>query len=130
MLTRQELRQISRSRLRDAEVLFNGQRYDGAIYMCGYAVELALKARICVTLKWTEFPATAGEFKDLQSLRTHNFEVLLRLSGRQDVRRTHIADWSVVGQWGPDIRYRPPGITVRDDAKVMIEATRRLLKVL
>jgi HEPN domain-containing protein len=58
MIARDELRRIAWGRLRDAELLLNGGRYDGAAYLCGYAVELTLKARICRTLKWAGFPST------------------------------------------------------------------------
>jgi hypothetical protein len=34
------------------------ERFDGAFYLSGYAVELALKARICRTLKWRATPST------------------------------------------------------------------------
>ncbi len=30
-----------------AQVLLRAKRFDGAFYLCGYSVELALKARIC-----------------------------------------------------------------------------------
>ncbi len=62
MLTRPELRQIARARLADAAALHDKRRYDGAIYICGYAVEVALKARICQTLSWNGFPETRSEF--------------------------------------------------------------------
>lgn len=62
MLTRQELRRIAHARLRDAESLFRARRYDGATYLCGYALEVMLKARICATLHWNDFPETGGEF--------------------------------------------------------------------
>ena len=52
MLTVAELRAVSAARLDDAQSLFNAERYDGVVYLCGYAVELALKARICETLNW------------------------------------------------------------------------------
>ena len=58
MLNRRELKQIARARLKDAEVLLGAKRYDGASYLCGYALEVALKAKICETLKWKSFPAT------------------------------------------------------------------------
>src|SRR5271170_6256898 len=96
MLSRSDLRRIAQARLRDAEVLFRGRRYDGAIYLCGYAVELTLKARICRTLRWAGFPETAGEFRDLQSFKTHNLEILLRLAGRETIRVRHYSDWAVV----------------------------------
>ncbi len=59
--------------------MFNGKRYDGAVYLSGYAVELTIKARICKTLKWPGFPETNNEWKDLQSSKTHKLEVLLLL---------------------------------------------------
>lgn len=39
------------------------------MYLCGYAIEVALKARICRTLNWTGFPETRGEFEGYQSCR-------------------------------------------------------------
>jgi HEPN domain-containing protein len=57
------LRNIAAARLEDARQLFVAGRFDGAAYLCGYAVELALKARICDTLAWSEFPETAKEFE-------------------------------------------------------------------
>lgn len=51
MISTQELKKIAAARLRDAEILYQGKRYDGAFYLCGYAVELTLKAKICKTLK-------------------------------------------------------------------------------
>ena len=42
-----ELDGLAAARLEDAKVLLASGRYDGAVYMCGYAVEIALKARIC-----------------------------------------------------------------------------------
>lgn len=67
MLTRAELLKIAEARLKDAEVLFHSKRYDGAIYLCGYAVEVALKARICSTLHWYGYPMTSNEFKNVAS---------------------------------------------------------------
>jgi len=62
MTTKNELRTLARARLKDAQILFTAKRYDAATYLCGYAVELALKARICQTLGWTFFPETNKEF--------------------------------------------------------------------
>ena len=60
-----ELRKLARTRLKDAAVLFSSNRYDGSIYLCGYTIDLALKARICRTLNWSEFPETNAEFQGL-----------------------------------------------------------------
>jgi hypothetical protein len=54
------------------------------MYLCGYAIELSLKARICRTLKWVGYPDTAREFENYKSFKTHDVDVLLRLSGIED----------------------------------------------
>src|SRR5712692_8238276 len=110
MIPRSDLRNIARARLRDSEVLFDRGRYDGAIYLCGYAVELALKARICRTLNWPGFPSTRAEFASYQSFRTHSLEVLLTLSGwEQKIKSRYPTEWSVVADWDPELRYATVG---------------------
>jgi hypothetical protein len=131
MISRVELRRIARARLRDAEVLYAARRYDGAAYLCGYAVELTLKARICRTLRWTEFPATAGEFADYRSFRTHNLEVLLHLSGIENrIRSAYASQWMVVDTWDPESRYNPVGTAKKGATSDMIAATTALLMVI
>ena len=128
MLKRQELRKIAQARLRDAEVLFRAKRYDGAFYLCGYALEVALKARVCTSLRWQEFPATAGEFQGLTSFRTHDLDILLLLSGReQQVRSNHTAAWAVVVKWEPESRYRPIGSATRQQTQDMIDTVKRIM---
>ena len=90
MISIAELRKIVSARLRDAEVLHQGGRFDGAVYLCGYAVELALKARICKTLKWSGFPSTNSEFQGLQSFKTHRLDLLLSLFGQEAKIKTRI----------------------------------------
>lgn len=62
MLDRSELKKIAQARIEDGEILLNSHRYDGSIYLCGYAVEIALKERICRTLGWSGYPSTRREF--------------------------------------------------------------------
>lgn len=71
MITRAELRENARAHLRAARILRRSKAYDSAVYLCGYAVEIALKARICQTLKWPGFPLTGGEFANKASFKTH-----------------------------------------------------------
>jgi HEPN domain-containing protein len=47
MILVSELDDIAQARIADAKVLLAGGRFDSAIYLCGYAVEVALKTRIC-----------------------------------------------------------------------------------
>ena len=131
MIKIQDLKSVSRGRLKDAEILHKARRYDGAIYMCGYAVEIGLKARACRTIKWAAFPETAKEFQGLQSFKTHNLDLLLRLSGAEGkIRSKFIAEWSVVLRWNPESRYHKLGTASKQDATEMIAAAKSLLGAL
>ena len=46
MISTKALRAIARARLRDAQVPLRAGHFDGAFYLCGCAIELALKARM------------------------------------------------------------------------------------
>ena len=131
MISVAELDDIARARLEDAKALLTAGRFDGASYLCGYAVEAALKARICRTLNWTEFPSTGGEFQAYRSFQTHELDVLLRLSGQQArVRQDHFPLWSAVAVWKAESRYNVVGTAERPDATAMIHAAEELLTVL
>jgi HEPN domain len=70
MIPVSELDGIASARLEDAKTLLSAGRFDGASYLCGYAVEVALKARICRVLSWPDFPSTTGEFQAYRSFPT------------------------------------------------------------
>lgn len=131
MIDHTELRKIAQERLRDAEALLAAGRYDGAIYLGGYVVELSLKSRICRILKWKGFPQTRSEFQNLQSFKTHDLDVLLSLAGAEDQIKTgYLAEWSAVAAWDPEARYNPIGIASKTDAELLIESARKLLGAL
>ena len=62
------------------------------MYLAGYAVELALKARICETLGWSWFPSSSAEFGSYRSLQTHDLKVLLEFSGIKNRVKVERAD--------------------------------------
>ncbi len=126
-----ELDKIARARLEDAKTLFAAGRFDGATYMCGYAVEVALKARICRTLNWPDFPSTGVEFQAYRSFQTHELEVLLRLSGQEArVKQNHFALWNTAAFWKAESRYNIISTAQQGDAEAMIRAAEQLLVVL
>lgn len=128
MLDRKDLTKLAKARLKDAEALVVARRYEGAIYVCGHAVELGLKARICRTLKWSGFPANNNEFKDYRSFKTHNLDVLLHLTGIEDRIKTQLlAEWSAVAEWDPESRYNPTGNASLSDAVLMITSAKAVL---
>ncbi len=131
MIDRADLRNVASERLKDAEALLAAGRYDGAIYLGGYVVELALKSQICLLLNWKGFPQTKGEFQHYQSFRTHNLDVLLSLSGTEDkIKTRHLAEWSAVAAWDPEARYNPIGSAKKSDAELLVEAAKTLLGAL
>ena len=131
MLNRTNLRHIARARLNDANALYRSKRYDGAIYLCGYAIEIILKEGICKTLRWPGFPSTRKEFENYSSFRTHDLDILLSLSGVEEkVKSKYFAEWSTVAQWNPESRYNPIGTTSGNDAMLMIESAKKLMRQL
>jgi HEPN domain-containing protein len=120
MATRQELQELSALRLQEADVLFAAQLYDGCVYLCGYVVELALKARICAILDIEEYPDRRQHFK------THDFDELKLLAGlEREITGANpqlLGNWSVATEWKPEWRYQPVGSYVRADAERILEA--------
>ena len=99
--------------------------------MCGYAVEIALKARICRTLRWTGFPSTPGEFQYVKSVQTHNLDALLLFTGIEPRILPALApQWGQIKRWNPELRYSPVGTQSAIDAAEMMAATRTLVGVL
>jgi HEPN domain len=126
-----ELDSIAAARLEDAKSLLAAGRFDGAVYLCGYAVEVSLKARICRVLNWPEFPSSGGEFQAYRSFQTHELDVLLRLSGQEGrIKQNHFALWNVVAVWKAESRYNVVGTAQQLDAIAMIQATEDLLSIL
>ena len=131
MITVTDLVTIANERLNDAQILLNAGRYDGASYLCGYAVEIALKHKICLTLNWSGFPSTNSEFANYKSLKTHDLDVLLSFTGIETVlKSTNLAEWSAVGNWNPEARYNPIGAVTQTDATLMVNSARILIGLL
>lgn len=131
MIDRKELRKISKARIRDAEALLSARRFDGSVYICGYAIELGLKARICRALKWQGFPFTGKEFNSYRDFKTHDLDVLLHLSGAEEkIKTTLLADWSNVAKWNPEGRYNLIGTASKTEAEVMIKSVKVILSAL
>ncbi|HEX5025934.1 MAG TPA: HEPN domain-containing protein [Agriterribacter sp.] len=131
MLSLSDLTTIAEERLADAEALLASGRYDGAVYLCGYSIEIALKHKICKTLNWAGFPSTNKEFEKLKSLKTHDLDVLLSFTGVETTLKTTLfAEWSAVASWNPEARYNPIGKVSSTEAEFMIKSVKSLIKIL
>ena len=131
MIQVNELESLAKARLNDAVKLHESQRFDGAAYICGYAIELKLKSRICKTLKWHGYPETPKEFENYKSFKTHKFDTLLSLTRIENTIKTnYIHEWSIVKEWNPELRYKPVGFMHRIEMQRFIDSTNTLLRVL
>ena len=126
MPTREELRNLATTRLKEARVLLSHGLYDGSRYLAGYVVELALKARICTLLDVETFP-DSGRISSV--FKTHNFDDLVKLAGLEkklnEVRtadKTFEDNWLLVNKWSEEARYDPVGTRRIEDAEQFIDA--------
>ncbi len=124
----QDLKQLAKKRLHEAEVLLANGKYEDTVYLCGYAIELALKARICKTLKWVMFPES--EVQNPQTFKTHHLLTLLYLSGIQaKVLNKYKIEWATIENWSPEMRYVATPIT-SSEAQKILNSVKTLLKIL
>ncbi|MBO3760788.1 HEPN domain-containing protein [Ciceribacter sp. L1K23] len=107
-MRRAELQRIAVEKLDDAELLFRHGRYSNAYYLFGYAVEIALKARLARFFEADTIP----DRKFVNDLHTHNLARLMEFSGLQAELRAAQAQsvrlnahWSTVTDWSEASRY-------------------------
>ena len=134
MISSKELNKISKARIKDARILFKNKSYDGSLYICGYAIELALKAVICESLCLSGIPHTNEEFSNIARIKTHNLEELLRQVPARvstKIKSNYFADWSTILQWNPEMRYSPvKGKKLKNQANEAINSAQRVVRYL
>jgi HEPN domain-containing protein len=126
MATRKQLQELALLRLREAEVLYTSGLFEGCVYMCGYVVELALKARICANLGLSEYPEKGSRLRD--AMKSHVIDDLGLLAGMVHEltpgRSVLLTNWSTVSEWKPEWRYDPKGSYDQAFAKRILNAVR------
>lgn len=125
MATRRELQQLACLRLDEAEALYGAGCYDGCAYLCGYVVELALKAAVCSILGVPEYPEKGSRLRE--SFKTHDFDDLKLVAGMEQAFTTNstlLANWSVASKWKPERRYEIKGTYDQVAAKGILDAVR------
>jgi len=137
MISFEELKKISRSRIGEAEILLSRDKFDGAIYLCGYAIEIALKATICKNLggdvkSYGHIPGTKDEFKTISEIKIHDLDKLLQIAGLETSIKSDkkkMAAWSTLLKWNPEIRYSPiKGRLIESETQKVINAANKLLR--
>lgn len=112
-MNRQQFRDAAKLRVGEARVLLDADRWAGAYYLIGYAVECALKACVAKQVKRYDFP----DKKIANEAFTHDLEKLMRVAGLAPefdrYRKANQAldlNWAVVKDWSEAVRYEV-GIT-------------------
>jgi hypothetical protein len=122
-MTRKELQELARLRLREADALYKAHLYDGCVYLAGYAVELGLKARICRVLRVNEYPSgDLGKAFKVHSL--NQLKILAGLTPDIDVRKNKelFDNWSKAVAWNPEQRYKSPGKYGASEARIILDS--------
>ncbi len=133
MISLSELENISWQRFADMQCLMKGQRFDGAIYIGGYCLEIAFKARLCKENNRSDFPENWLEFKkhNLQAWQKHSLIELAKLCHLYGfLKKHHRREWSSVQDvWSVEMRYKSANLK-KEDANDFINDTKALLKVI
>lgn len=115
-MTSDELKSITSARLASAQILIGAGDWYHASYTMAMALECALKAMICKTLKLSIYPQDRNRYKKITDFFwTHEFQQLLILSGLSEIfdltgsKPELIQNWSeftqeFTGEW-PQLRY-------------------------
>ncbi|GLS28786.1 HEPN domain-containing protein [Neomesorhizobium albiziae] len=107
-MERAVLQALAKAKLRDAELLFQNERYSNAYYLFGYAVEIAIKSRISSVFR----PDTIPDRKFVQDIYSHDLNKLIALAGLSaELTESRAASpvfdghWSAVSDWNESSRY-------------------------
>lgn len=130
MIASKKLYELAKSRYDESKILLKNKKLDGAVYLCGYAIELMLKKRIVDLLDWDGYPDSNAEFKEYKSFKVHDLDVLLALSGLEKTFQKNtiiFAKWQIARTWDPETRYKEVGKLLETEAQDIIDATRDIL---
>jgi HEPN domain-containing protein len=140
MISHEELKEIAKMRLSDAQVLHKKGNHDGALYLCGYAIELGLKAVITKNfnssgkLSTSHIPSTKEEFKIVSTITNHDLDAILALVPSniiQQIKTKYLTEWSLIQKWNPEMRYALiRGQAAKKEAGDVIQAVSRILRYL
>lgn len=105
---RTDLQAIAQAKLDDAVLLSEHRRFSNAYYLSGYAVEIGLKACIARQITTDVIP-DRGFINDTYR---HELKKLIGIAGltrelqdREGQDPAFAANWALVAQWNPEVRY-------------------------
>jgi len=103
-----DLEKLVTIRIEEAEILLEAEKYHGAYYLAGYALECALKVCITKQVRQYDFPDKQLAVKS----HTHNLSDLLSVAGlKQRLTEEENSDvefklnWAIAKDWSESSRY-------------------------
>lgn len=149
MIALTTLKYLATQKSKDAEVLFQGNRFNGAVYMMGYALEFSLKRKLSITLGFNNgFPESNPEMRhyynsqlavfnsigtgislnQVSQIRNHKLVELLKFSGVEPrIVASYYHEWALVCNWNPEKRYIRQNWTAQK-AMDFMNSARKILK--
>ena len=122
-MNRSDFQELAEGHLRHAKALLDAGLYAGAYYMCGYAVECALKACICKKTEQFDFHPSPDESR---AAWLHDFGKLIKAAElEREFKAARTADldldvkWKSVENWSPNSRYESRG---QPEAQLILDA--------
>lgn len=131
-----EQAKASRHRRQDAQILHDGGRWRGSMYVAGYAIECLLKAKLmkqygCFRLQDLEDELRRrGLMSERATVYTHELERLLAWTQSMGRLQQNIRLWrtfNLVNRWLPAWRY-DADVSNRDDSHAFLEAVDTILQ--
>lgn len=133
METLEDIWQLSEQRLTEARSLLSSGHSDGAFYLAGYAVELALKWKVCQNFEipnlfGADTPDIFGVSILKKSVHTHDLRVLMLYSGlwkkfdagKSTNHTLYLANSLLFGTWSEKCRYEKCGFTETDNVENLL----------
>jgi hypothetical protein len=124
-----EFEQIARDKLIDAQCLFEGNRFDGAVYLAGYALEIALKVKLCKNNDLLEFPERKNEADITTKQWLIHSLIVLEQKCCLNLDSNYLVEWSNVKGWDVEGRYKRTQQT-QDNANDFLDSVRTLLTII
>ncbi len=149
MITVATLQYLVTQKTKDAQALLVNNRNASAIYLMGYAVEYALKIKICNTLGFLYgFPEDKGELSSyishwasigtptpipanqIREIKNHDLEKLLTYSGAAlTIKSSLLVEWEAIVDWNLENRYIIQRVS-KAKAEKFIKSAKRIIKEL
>lgn len=145
MIKQVNLKKIALRRYKDSETLLKNRRYDAAIYLGGYTIELLLKFNISKFFGFNRgFPESNVDLKsynkkvvnnfnlvtNVRILKTHNLNTLVTYSGREtDILAGSYTEWIEVSKWKPEMRYSA-SMYFKKDAELFVKSVYAIKNIL